>query len=127
MRVNDVLRAQNAFRKFNVANPLTDSEVPPTLRRALPDRRLGRPRPCASTTPRAPRTRSRRPAWPDRRYRRGVSDQPLDPQACRPCRGTGPVISNLGGSPSTVTCPWCEGTGRYTPGHDAQARGSTDD
>ena len=36
MRVNDVLHAQNTFRKFNIANPLTDKEVPPTLRRALP-------------------------------------------------------------------------------------------
>ena len=36
MRVDDVLRAQNAFRKFNIANPLTDKEVAPTLRRALP-------------------------------------------------------------------------------------------
>ncbi len=36
MRVADVLRAQNTFRKFNVANPLTDKEVAPTLRRALP-------------------------------------------------------------------------------------------
>jgi hypothetical protein len=32
------------------------------------------------------------------------------------------VISNLGGSPSTVECPWCDGTGRFIPGHDAQAR-----
>jgi hypothetical protein len=31
------------------------------------------------------------------------------------------VISNLGGSPSTQTCPWCEGTGRFIPEHDAQA------
>jgi hypothetical protein len=36
MRVADVLHAQNTFRKFNIANPLTDKEVPPTLRRALP-------------------------------------------------------------------------------------------
>ena len=36
MRVADVLRAQNTFRKFNLANPLTDREVAPTLRRALP-------------------------------------------------------------------------------------------
>jgi hypothetical protein len=36
MRVADVLRAQNAFRKFGLANPLTDREVAPTLRRALP-------------------------------------------------------------------------------------------
>jgi hypothetical protein len=38
------------------------------------------------------------------------------------CRGTGRVISNLGGSPSTVTCPWCEGGGVRVPGIDAQAR-----
>ena len=36
MRVADVLRTQNTFRKFNLANPLTDKEVAPTLRRALP-------------------------------------------------------------------------------------------
>jgi hypothetical protein len=36
MRVADVMRAQNTFRKFNIANPLTDKEVAPTLRRALP-------------------------------------------------------------------------------------------
>jgi hypothetical protein len=38
------------------------------------------------------------------------------------CRGTGRVISNLGGTPSTVTCPWCEGGGVRVPGIDAQAR-----
>ena len=37
------------------------------------------------------------------------------------CRGTGRVISNLGGTPSTVTCPWCEGAGVRVPGIDAQA------
>jgi hypothetical protein len=31
------------------------------------------------------------------------------------------VISNLGGSPSMQTCPWCEGTGQFIPEHDAQA------
>jgi hypothetical protein len=36
MRVTDQLHATNTFRKFNIANPLTDKEVPPTLRRALP-------------------------------------------------------------------------------------------
>ena len=41
---------------------------------------------------------------------------------CSACRGTGRVISNLGGSPQQVECPWCEGTGRLIPGHDAQAR-----
>ncbi len=50
--------------------------------------------------------------------------QPTDPAApapCSPCRGTGQVISNLGGTPSTITCPWCEGTGVVIPDHDAQA------
>jgi hypothetical protein len=39
-----------------------------------------------------------------------------------PCRGTGKVISNLGGAPSTVTCPWCEGGGVRLPAVDAQAK-----
>jgi DnaJ-class molecular chaperone len=43
------------------------------------------------------------------------------PPPCSACRGTGKVISNLGGSPSTLACPWCEGTGRFIPEHDAQA------
>lgn len=39
------------------------------------------------------------------------------------CRGTGRVISNLGGTSSTVACPWCEGTGTRPAGEvDAQAR-----
>ncbi len=38
------------------------------------------------------------------------------------CRGTGSVISNLGGSPSTVDCPWCEGSGMRPREIDAQAR-----
>jgi DnaJ-class molecular chaperone len=41
--------------------------------------------------------------------------------ACPPCRGTGRVISGLGGEPHEVACPWCEGTGRFLAGHDAQA------
>jgi DnaJ-class molecular chaperone len=44
-----------------------------------------------------------------------------DPQRCTPCRGTGQVLSTLGGEPQQVTCPWCEGSGRFQPGHDAQA------
>ncbi|HEY8584307.1 MAG TPA: hypothetical protein VIL49_15225 [Capillimicrobium sp.] len=41
---------------------------------------------------------------------------------CSACRGTGRLISNLGGSPSEVVCPWCEGRGqRLSPEHDAQA------
>ena len=43
------------------------------------------------------------------------------PQPCAPCRGTGRLVSGLGGEPHTVTCPWCDGTGVFTPGHDAQA------
>ena len=31
-----------------------------------------------------------------------------DPGRCTPCRGTGTVISALGGTPKPVTCPWCE-------------------
>jgi hypothetical protein len=38
-----------------------------------------------------------------------------------PCRGSGKLISNLGGSPSTVDCPWCEGGGVRLAGIDAQA------
>jgi hypothetical protein len=37
------------------------------------------------------------------------------------CRGSGKVISNLGGTASTVTCPWCRGGGVRVPGLDAQA------
>jgi DnaJ-class molecular chaperone len=44
------------------------------------------------------------------------------PPTCPPCRGTGRVVSRLGGSSATVTCPWCEGTGHVIPGHDAAAR-----
>jgi hypothetical protein len=38
-----------------------------------------------------------------------------------PCRGTGQVISNLGGTTTTVTCPWCDGGGLRLSGIDAQA------
>jgi hypothetical protein len=37
------------------------------------------------------------------------------------CRGSGRVISNLGGTPSTLDCPWCAGAGTRVPGIDAQA------
>jgi len=39
-----------------------------------------------------------------------------------PCRGTGQVISSLGGAPKPQDCPWCEGTGTRIVGIDAQAR-----
>jgi DnaJ-class molecular chaperone len=66
-----------------------------------------------------------------RRYPRAVvapaSDDatgPSDDQPeCSACRGTGHVVSGLGGEPTTVTCPWCEGAGRFDPEHDAQAAG----
>ena len=38
------------------------------------------------------------------------------------CRGTGKVISNLGGTPSTIDCPWCGGSGTRLAEIDAQAR-----
>ncbi|HXB63973.1 MAG TPA: hypothetical protein VNV42_03745 [Solirubrobacteraceae bacterium] len=40
---------------------------------------------------------------------------------CVPCRGTGKVISNLGGEQRRIPCPWCEGTGVKHAGVDAQA------
>jgi DnaJ-class molecular chaperone len=40
--------------------------------------------------------------------------------ACLACRGSGRVISGLGGEPHQVDCPWCRGTGRRIPGIDAQ-------
>jgi DnaJ-class molecular chaperone len=39
---------------------------------------------------------------------------------CMPCRGTGTVISNLGGTRSEVPCPFCRGTGVRQAGVDAQ-------
>lgn len=50
------------------------------------------------------------------------ADQEFEMESCRACRGSGKVISNLGGSPSEVECPWCEGSGRFLGSeHDAQA------
>ena len=44
-----------------------------------------------------------------------------DPSTCTACRGTGELISGLGGEPHRVRCPWCEGTGRFDAARDAQA------
>jgi hypothetical protein len=41
-------------------------------------------------------------------------------QICNPCRGTGHLISGLGGEPHQVVCPWCQGAGHRIPGLDAQ-------
>jgi DnaJ-class molecular chaperone len=49
-----------------------------------------------------------------------TNDQSAEPQICNPCRGTGHLISGLGGEPHQVTCPWCGGTGHRIPGSDAQ-------
>jgi DnaJ-class molecular chaperone len=49
------------------------------------------------------------------------TEEAHEPRECMPCRGSGKVISNLGGTPSTVTCPWCQGGGVRVPGIDAQA------
>jgi len=47
--------------------------------------------------------------------------EPTEPVVCAPCRGTGEVISNLGGERAVVPCPWCDGSGVQIPAHDAQA------
>jgi hypothetical protein len=44
------------------------------------------------------------------------------PRECMPCRGSGKLISSLGGVPSTVVCPWCDGGGERLTGIDAQAK-----
>ena len=44
-----------------------------------------------------------------------------EPRECMACRGTGSVISHLGGIESRVQCPWCGGGGIRVPGLDAQA------
>jgi DnaJ-class molecular chaperone len=49
-------------------------------------------------------------------------EAPQPPAPCTACRGSGSVISHLGGSPQTVSCPWCDGRGFYLASHNAQAR-----
>lgn len=39
---------------------------------------------------------------------------------CMPCRGTGQVVSTLGGETTKIACPWCQGTGVRSPGIDTQ-------
>jgi DnaJ-class molecular chaperone len=46
-----------------------------------------------------------------------------DETTCHPCRGSGTVISGLGGEPRTITCPWCGGSGERDPARDAQEAG----
>jgi len=49
------------------------------------------------------------------------AEETEQPGECLACRGTGRLISGLGGTPHEVACPWCEGTGTRVPGIDAQA------
>ncbi len=49
-----------------------------------------------------------------------------DRSACTPCRGTGKLMSNLGGDPHEVVCPWCGGLGKFESGRDAQSAGPAD-
>ncbi|HVR05242.1 MAG TPA: hypothetical protein VMS02_04320 [Solirubrobacteraceae bacterium] len=39
-----------------------------------------------------------------------------------PCRGSGRVVSNLGGKSQEVTCPWCGGEKVRLPEVDAQTK-----
>jgi hypothetical protein len=41
---------------------------------------------------------------------------------CMPCRGTGSVVSHLGGTRSQLPCPWCRGTGVRQADMNAQAQ-----
>ena len=54
----------------------------------------------------------------------GLAGATHEPRECMACRGTGRVISNLGGSQSSVECPWCAGSGLRRVEVDAQARWS---
>lgn len=49
-------------------------------------------------------------------------DAPAGPEPCSPCRGTGKVVSQLGGKREEIPCPWCDGGGIRLPEHNAQAR-----
>jgi hypothetical protein len=52
-RVTDTTKAENTFRQFGLLRPLTDREVPPTLRRALPTDRPADPKLTAGEDARA--------------------------------------------------------------------------
>jgi hypothetical protein len=55
------------------------------------------------------------------RASRPSEQEPHAPVPCSACRGTGTVISNLGGTLQQVPCPWCDGGGVRLREHDAQA------
>lgn len=56
----------------------------------------------------------------------GGQDAGAADRECMPCRGTGKVISKLGGEDHAVSCPWCEGSGQRLQGVDAQAHWQTE-
>jgi hypothetical protein len=56
MRVRDIVAAQRVFTKFGLAKPLTDREVAPTLRRALPTDRPADPMVAVLDSSRASRS-----------------------------------------------------------------------
>ncbi len=66
-------------------------------------------------TPAKPR--GRRPA------KNAEPAEPAGPQPCSACRATGRVFANRAGEQISVNCPWCQGTGSWEPGYDAQAAG----
>jgi DnaJ-class molecular chaperone len=49
--------------------------------------------------------------------------EPVGPQPCSACRATGNVFANRAEEQISVACPWCEGSGQWSPGLDAQASG----
>jgi len=54
-----------------------------------------------------------------------VADEidPNDRSKCSPCGGSGKLVSNAGGEPHPIVCPWCEGSGSVIAEHDAQEAG----
>ena len=124
-------------RLLRATRPLVDALVPRVVRRGTSGTRRrpegGPGRAAARRRRRAPRGRSRRrEQWGARALRvnpyadaaRGLRHANRPSRRTVPvpaCRGTGKVISNLGGSPSEIDCPWCDDTGTFIPEHDAQA------
>jgi DnaJ-class molecular chaperone len=60
-------------------------------------------------------TRGRRPA------RKEATEAPVGPQPCSACRATGRVFATRSGEQTSLPCPWCQGSGEWEPGFDAQA------
>lgn len=57
-----------------------------------------------------------------RPQRRGAKEpEPAGPQPCSACRATGKVFAGRDEDQVQVACPWCQGTGQWEPGYDAQA------